>query len=273
MNKQNSANHPFSSLFSSFSALLKTNKALLHPENGCPWDLKQTHESLKSCLIEEAYEVCEAIEKNDHENLKEELGDLLYQIIFHANLAEKAGVFSLQDVVEGINQKLIRRHPHIFSDAAGGDAEQITKNWEKIKKEEKEKKGIQKAFLDGIPKSLPALEKAYQVQVKMNKVGFQWKKMEDLFGKLREELQEFEEAVTEKELPHIEEELGDFLFMMANVAMVHNIQPEKSLQKSIEKCISRFHYIEEELAKEGVSLSDASLEKMDALWNEAKKRE
>ncbi len=256
-----------------FQKLLETNKALLHPETGCPWDLKQSHESLKSCLIEEAYEVCEAIEQEDRENLKEELGDLLYQIIFHANLAEKAGHFSLSDVIEGINSKLIRRHPHIFADAQGGDAEQITKNWEKIKKEEKLRKGIKKNFLEGIPKSVPALEQAYQVQVKMKKVGFQWKRMEDMFAKLREELQEFEEAVSREDTLHIEEELGDFLFMMANVAMMHRIHPEKSLKKSIAKCIKRFHFIEDELQKKGISLSDAGLEEMDNLWNKAKENE
>ncbi|MBF0274007.1 MAG: nucleoside triphosphate pyrophosphohydrolase [Nitrospinae bacterium] len=256
-----------------FKELIEVSQRLLNKETGCPWDLKQNHKSLKSCLVEEAYEVIDAIDNEDFENLQEELGDLLYQIIFNAHLAENSGKFNLDNTISGIKNKLIRRHPHIFSNTKLETSEEVIKNWEAIKKEEKKKKNKDSEhFYDSLPRALPALEKAYTIQKKAGKVGFQWEKIDDVIDKLHEELDELKEAVRENNPEHIEEEIGDILFAAVNSALLSGTHPETALNHSNNKFLRRFRYIEERLKEKNKSLTDSTLEEMDILWNEAKKR-
>ena len=256
---------------SSFDKLVGIMKRL-HDPGGCPWDREQTHESLKPYLLEETYEVLEAIDTGPDEHLAEELGDLLLQIVFHAEIAESAGQFTIEDVIEGIIEKLIRRHPHIFGDTTVDGSAQVIKNWEEIKRGEKRarKNG---SVLDGLPKSLPALIKARRIQEKVSRVGFDWEHTEDVMLKVDEELRELKEASRSRNREAIEEELGDLLFAVANLARFVSLCPEDALRKTIDKFQRRFQYIERELPKRGLKLGEATLEEMDRLWNEVKKEE
>jgi len=238
----------------------------LRGKNGCPWDKKQTHESLKPCLLEEAYEVLDAIDRRNDEDLKEELGDLLLQVIFHSEIAMEEGRFSIDDVAHGIVQKIIRRHPHVFSDVNVKDSDDVLKNWEKIKKGEGKK-----SVLEGVPNQLPALLKAKMVQEKSKRVGFDWKNIDGAIGKLYEEVEELKKVIITGEKDGVEDEFGDLLFSLVNVSRFLNIDAEESLRKTINKFMKRFKYIEEKVEKrKDKELKDYTLDELDVLWEEAK---
>lgn len=240
----------------------------LRSEGGCPWDRKQTRESLKPFLIEEAYEVLETIEENDAGKLKEELGDLLYQILFHARISKENGEFDIEDVLSESIEKMIRRHPHVFGDSKAENADEVLKQWEAIKKAEKGEE--RKSILEGVPPHLPALLRAHQLQARVARVGFDWEHVDQVFSKVKEEMGEFEDAFKAKDQKNMEEELGDLLFALVNIGRFIEVNPEDALRKSISKFISRFRHIEEEIAKQGRELGNVSLDEMEGLWEEAK---
>jgi tetrapyrrole methylase family protein/MazG family protein len=242
----------------------------LRSEDGCPWDHVQTSETLKPYLIEETYELVEAIDEKDPAKIKEELGDLLLQIVFHAQIAKDHGEFDINDVIEGISHKMVSRHPHVFGDARFETPEEVTKQWQDRKREEGKCK---ESALEGVPKELPSLLRAHRLQSRAAKVGFDWEKVEDVFGKLDEELKEFREALENKDQREIEDELGDIFFVLVNISRFVGVNAEEALRKTISKFISRFRYIEMKAADQGRQLSDIPLEEMDALWDEAKKGE
>jgi len=247
-----------------FDQLLEIMKTLRDSEGGCPWDIKQTPKSLRPHMIEEVYEISEAITKDDAEALKEELGDLLLHIVFQARIAEEHGKFSIEDVIEKIITKMKRRHPHIFGKVKVENADEVEHNWEKIKKKEKEHR---RSILEGLPKFLPALIKAKRTQSKAATVGFDWENIEDTFAKLKEELLEFEQEYFNKDKEKMKEEIGDLLFAMVNVARKLEIEPEFALEKTTKKFVKRFKYIEENLQE---NLFSSDLNEMEALWLKAK---
>lgn len=257
------------SLFEELVKIMKT----LHGPGGCPWDHEQTHESLKPYLLEEAYEAIEAIDSGSDKQLIEELGDILLQVIFHAEIADSEGRFNIDDVINGIIEKLKRRHPHVFGDVTVDGPEQVMKNWEEIKRKEKRMKKKSGSVLDGLPKNLPALIKARRIQEKVSRIGFDWARTEEVMLKIDEELRELKEASKNNDKNAIEEELGDLLFSVANLARFVSLCPEDALRKTIDKFQRRFQYIERELPKRGKKLEEASLEEMDKLWEEIKSRE
>ncbi len=243
----------------------------LRSDKGCPWDREQTHESLRPYLIEEAYEVLDAIDTKDDNELKIELGDLLLQVVFHAQLAHEEGRFSIEDVSGAVTEKLIRRHPHVFGDVKADTSDQVLENWEKIK--QREKGPGKKSVLDGLPSQLPALLKAFRIQEKVSRVNFDWQDVKEVFGKVREEISELEEAHDSTDQAAQEEEFGDLLFSMVNLARHLKITPEDALRFTNEKFIKRFNYIEEKMALNGESMDDATMERLDLLWEEAKRLE
>lgn len=253
--------------FSRFREVIATLRA----PGGCPWDRAQTHESLREYVIEEAYELIDAIDNEDDENIIEELGDILLQVMLHSQIGEDDGYFTVDDVIRTVTDKMIHRHPHVFADTQADSVSEVYKNWEELKKEEKGE--TRTSALDGVPAHLPALAKAFKLQKKAAKVGFQWEKTDDVWAKLEEELQEVREAIAAEEQEEIEKEFGDVLFVLANLARYYKINPEIALNRSNSKFVSRFSYIEEELKREGIDTATASLEEMDALWNQAKERE
>ena len=255
-----------------FEELVKIMKKLLGP-GGCPWDREQTHESLKPYLIEEAYEAIEAINSGSDDQLIEELGDLLLQVVFHAQLAESEDRFDIDDVLRGIIEKLKRRHPHVYGDTVAESSNQVIKNWEEIKRKEKREKKGSGSVLDGLPEMLPALIKARRIQEKVSRIGFDWDRTEEVMLKIEEELKELKEASRINDREAIEEELGDLLFSVANLARFVSLCPEDALRKTIDKFQKRFRYIEQELPKRGKKLGEASLEDMDKLWEEIKNKE
>lgn len=239
---------------------------ILRGENGCPWDKKQTLETLKPSFLEEVYETIEAMDIGGEE-LKGELGDVLLHVVFQAKICKEKGEFDIEDVARGICEKLIRRHPHIFSDVVANTSEEVAENWEKIKREEKLHKD-RKSVLDGIPKILPPLLKAEKMQKKASSCGFDWDNPDDVFKKVEEEMEEVREAVREKDRNHIEEEIGDLLFAITNYARHLNIDSSEALRKCNEKFERRFRYVEERC-----DIKNSTLDEMDNLWNEAKKIE
>jgi len=243
--------------------------AKLRSEQGCPWDKKQTMESLKPFIIEEAYEVVEAIEEGNPEEVCEELGDLLLQIVFLARIGQESGDFEFDDVVRGINKKLLRRHPHVFGDEKAENAEEVLHRWEQIKKEEK-KDRKRKSILEGIPRSLPALLKAHRLQDRAARVGFDWEHLSQVLEKVEEETSEFKEALEKKNPEEIENEFGDLLFALVNLSRFIKVSPEDALRKTISRFIARFQHIEEYAARQQVELHTLTLEEMEHLWNEAK---
>ncbi len=247
--------------------------ARLRGEGGCPWDREQTRDSLKPFILEEAYEVLEALDEGDLEKLKEELGDLLLQVIFQAQVASERGEFTIAEVLTLIADKLVRRHPHVFGEAKATTAREVLHNWELLKQNERREKGGKASALDGVPKELPALLRAHRLQEKASRVGFDWKEAGEVFRKVEEELSELKTAARTASLQRIEEELGDLLFALVNLARFLQVNPEDALRKAITRFITRFQYIEEAMAERGKDLSEASLEEMDALWEEAKGRE
>lgn len=239
----------------------------LRSPGGCPWDIVQTHKSLRRNLIEEVYEVIEAIDLEDEKLLCEELGDLLMQVVFHARMAEEAKLFSMQDVIDGITEKLIRRHPHVFGDVNVKDAGEVLINWEAIKRAEKKDRT---SVLDGIPKDLPALMSAYKLQHKAAKVGFDWPDIDPVWDKLEEELRELEEAIADGKVEKIEEELGDVLFTVVNIARFLKIDAEVALTGTNRKFKKRFSYIEAKVKAKHQHWENLSLIDLDELWQEAK---
>lgn len=244
--------------------------AVLRGPNGCPWDKEQTHESLKKYLIEETYEVIDAISNNDIDNLIEELGDVLLQVMLHAQIGEDAGYFSIDEIIEGISEKMIRRHPHVFGDKKVHNSEEVLQNWQEIKKEEK---GSQ-SLLAGESKSLPNLLRAYELQRKAAKVGFDWQEILPALEKVKEELQEFEDELDgfaeHQELA--KKEFGDLLFAFVNVARFLGIHPEEALYETNEKFIRRFHYVEEKVGRSGKAFAEHTLVELDQFWDEAKSK-
>jgi tetrapyrrole methylase family protein/MazG family protein len=251
-------------LYRDFSFLRQVIARLRGP-GGCPWDQKQTHVSLKKYLIEEAYEVLDAIDEEDDEAIAEELGDVLLQVLLHAQIGEEEGFFAIDDVIAVLTEKMIRRHPHVFGDVKAEDADEVIANWEAIKANEAGK-SERESLLDGVPKGLPAILKAYQYQKKAAKAGFDWKEIGPVYDKIKEELQEFQEASGEEQL----KELGDLLFSVVNLARFYKIDPEEALNATNRKFYARFNYIEEALKAKNLSFDDVSLEEMDQFWNEAK---
>lgn len=231
----------------------------------CPWDRKQTHESIKDNLIEEAYEAVEAIDTQDFDELEKELGDVLLHVVFHSNMADETDDFTIDDVIYSIQEKLIRRHPHVFGDEVAEDEEQVAKNWESIKLEEGKE-----SILAGIPKPLPALIRAQRMQEKAANVGFDWPEFNSVWDKLEEELQEFKEALEEGDPQKSRDEFGDLLFSLVNAGRFFDLKAEDSLRSTNRKFLRRFQYIEEQLEQEDKKLSNVSLEEMDKHWNSAK---
>ena len=232
---------------------------------GCPWDMKQTIESLRHLTIEEVYELGDAILDNDLEEVKKELGDLLLHIVFYSKIGSEKGSFDIADVANSISEKLIFRHPHIYSDVEVEDEEEVKRNWEALKLKEG-----RKSVLEGVPLSLPSLVKASRSQDKAKGVGFDWDNAKDVWAKVEEETKEFQEAVENNDQEAMEEEFGDLMFSMINYARFMKIEPEDALEKTNKKFIKRFQYIEEQAALHGRELTDMSLEEMDVYWNEAK---
>ncbi len=220
--------------------------ALLRSKDGCPWDKVQTSESIKPYLIEETYEVIEAIDERDPAKMKEELGDLLLQIVFHSQIAKDRGEFDINDVIDKISDKMVSRHPHVFGDAKFETPEEVTKQWQDRKREEGK---LKDSALEGVPKELPSLLRAHRLQSRAAKVGFDWAKVEDVFGKLDEELKEFKEALEKKDKKEIEDELGDIFFVLVNISRFVGVNAEEALRKTISKFISRFRYIEMKAAE------------------------
>ncbi len=233
----------------------------------CPWDREQTHESIKDNLIEEAYEAVEAIDKKNDEELKQELGDLLLHVIFHSRMARERGAFSIEDVIETLMEKLIRRHPHVFGEREVNDAGQVAENWETIKREEGKK-----SLLDNLPESLPALIRARRMQEKAGNVGFDWDDWKLAWEKFEEELNEWRAVAENGGRQEKLDEFGDLLFSLVNVGRLLDIQAEDALRQVNRKFESRFRYIEESLKKENRTPEESTLEEMDKLWDEAKSK-
>jgi XTP/dITP diphosphohydrolase len=235
----------------------------------CPWDKKQTIESLRHLTIEETYELSDAILKNDPNELKKELGDILLHIVFYARIASETKQFDITDVMNSLCDKLIFRHPHIYGDVKADNEEQVKQNWEKLKQKEKDGN---KTVLSGVPESMPALLKAYRIQEKARAVGFDWEHPEQVFEKVKEEIAEFEEEARKKENSEkIEDEFGDILFALINYARFLNVNPEDALERTNRKFIKRFTYMEQKIKEQGKQISDCTLAEMDVYWNEAKK--
>ncbi|RNC70986.1 MAG: nucleoside triphosphate pyrophosphohydrolase [Desulfuromonadales bacterium] len=253
-----------------FARVMEIMRRLRGP-GGCPWDAEQTHESLTRYLLEEAYEVIEAIDADSPEMLREELGDLLLQPVFHSVIAEERGDFTMDDVLTGLADKLVSRHPHVFGDQVIRTTEEQLENWERLK--EQEKKEGRTSALAGVPPHLPALMKAQKVTEKAARVGFDWSHVDEVFAKVMEELREFEETMIAGDQERMEAELGDLLFALVNLGRFLSINPEQALRKTIARFIRRFGHIEATLHARGTSLKKSSLAEMEALWEEAKKLE
>ena len=232
----------------------------------CPWDREQTNDSIKSATIEEAYEVVEAIENKDYDELKKELGDLLLHVVFHTEIASETHDFKIEDVIDSITEKLIRRHPHVFGEVKVTDSKEVKKNWEEIKLTEG-----RKALLDGVPEMLPALQRAHRLQEKAAKVGFDWEKKEDVWKKVIEEMEEMHASEKDGTYEELEGEIGDVFFALVNYARFLDVNPENALRRTNTKFIKRFGYVEKKITGLGKKLSESNLEEMDKYWEESKK--
>ena len=253
--------------------------ARLRGPDGCPWDKQQDFNSLKPMLVEEVYEVLEAVENNDFEGLSEELGDLLLHVVFYAHLGKEAGRFDINTVIGQISDKLIRRHPHVFGQESASTPEEVIKNWEVIKAQEKAQKlknrtPEQRSLLEGIPSKLPAIHEAHQISSRAARVGFDWPDVEGIFEKLQEEVRELREVIAEgndhRRRERLEDEIGDMLFVIVNIARFLKIDSESALKRANRKFKARFQYMERELARQGKTLEQTSLNEMEALWRKAK---
>jgi len=247
-----------------FNELVEIVKRL---RKDCPWDREQTNDSIKAATIEEAYEVVESIDKKDYKELKNELGDLLLHVVFHTIIAAESDQFEIDDVIDAIREKLIRRHPHVFGDVKVSDADEVKKNWEEIKMSEG-----RESILDGVPELLPALQRAHRLQEKASKVGFDWEKKEDVWKKVIEEIEEMQASEKEGDHGKLESEIGDVLFAMVNYARFLGINPENALRRTNTKFINRFGYVEDKVTATGKKLSESNLEEMDKYWEESKKK-
>lgn len=232
----------------------------------CPWDRKQTMDSLKSATLEETYEVIESIDDKNYEELKKELGDLLLHVLFYSSIAEDEKLFNINDVIDSITEKLIRRHPHVFGDTKVTGSEEVKVNWEKIKMQEG-----RESVIAGVPKHLPSLQRAERLQDKASKVGFDWSNADDVWKKVIEELNEFKEANKKKNQDEMESEFGDLLFSLVNYSRFMKINPENALRRTNEKFIKRFNYVEARLKENGKSAYDSNLKEMDKYWEESKR--
>lgn len=240
--------------------------ARLRGEYGCPWDRLQTTDSLKPMLLEEVYEVIEAIERGTRDALREELGDLLLHVVFMARICEEEGSFDIRDVVQGLSEKLYRRHPHVFGDVTVSAAREVEATWAKVKRDEKPRESL----MDGVPCHLPALMRAYRLTRRAARVGFDWEDSEAVWVKLQEELQEFHAALKENNSQRVHDEFGDILFTLVNCARFLGVEPEGALRGATDRFADRFRYIEECLDAQGKSVADTSLVEMDRLWEESK---
>jgi XTP/dITP diphosphohydrolase len=234
----------------------------------CPWDRKQTFETLRHLTIEETYELADAIIENDTDEIKKEVGDLLLHIVFYAKIGSEENAFDIKSVIDSLNEKLIRRHPHIYGDEKVENSEQVKENWEQIKLKEG-----RKSTLSGVPKTLPALVKAYRIQDKARGVGFDWDNSQQVWEKVEEEIEELKEEVRNNNKEKIKQEFGDTLFALINYARFIDVNPETALERTNKKFINRFQFIEEKALQQGRSLKDMTLEEMDKIWNEAKTQE
>lgn len=248
---------------------LKSIMKRLRSKDGCPWDQKQTHNSLKHAALEEVYEVIEAIDNEDMANLREELGDVLLQVVFHAQIATEHDAFDVEDVIHELCEKLIRRHPHVFSNPEEISSEEVITNWNAIKQVEKNHISVSED-MKKIPKAMPALMRAVKVQKKATEVNFDFKEVADAMAKVYEEIEEFKEACEEGDFDHMNEEYGDLLFGIVNISRFFKLNPEFSLTNATEKFINRFEGIENLARKQGLSIRDMTLEDMDKLWEQLK---
>ena len=253
-----------------FEELVALMKTLRGPE-GCPWDREQKMEDLKPFVIEEAYEVVDAINQGNRAELREEIGDLLLQVIFISQIAEEEQAFSVYDAITAVHDKLVRRHPHVFADVIAGTADEVLVNWEKLKSDER--RGENKGVMSGVPASLPALLKAFRLTEKAARVGFDWQNTEDIFLKLEEEVGELRGAITAGDKGEIENELGDLLFTITNIARRLGVAPEEALQRTNRKFTRRFEWIEEKLRETNQQFEESTLAQLDEMWNQAKKEE
>ncbi len=250
------------------SSFLKLLKIMDELREQCPWDKKQTIESIRHLTIEETYELSDAILKGSLPEIKKELGDILLHIVFYARIASETKSFDIKDVIDGLCEKLIFRHPHIYGDVKAETEEQVKQNWEQLKQKEK---GGNTSVLSGVPNSMPALLKAYRIQEKARAVGFDWDDPSQVFEKVREELNEFEAEIKNKDTKAAEKEFGDVMFSLINYARFLNINPEDALEQTNKKFIKRFGYMEAKVKEKGKQISDCKLEELDTYWNEAKK--
>jgi tetrapyrrole methylase family protein/MazG family protein len=241
----------------------------LMAENGCPWDRVQTHETLKPYLVEEVYETLDALDDKNPQELKDELGDLLYQIMFHAKIASNNNEFDISDVIDSIAEKMIRRHPHVFKNENLDTPDEVVEQWEEIKRTEKSNAN-RKSVLDGVPRQLPNLMRAQKLQKKAAKHGFDWDQITAVFDKLDEEIAEFKEAALSGDQDHMNSEMGDILFVLVNIARFQKIDAEEALRTTNKKFIRRFQYIEQEVAKQGKTLKETPLDELERYWQEAK---
>ena len=235
----------------------------------CPWDRKQTNESLRPNTIEEVYELCDALVQNDKKNICKELGDVLLHVVFYAKIGSETGDFDIKDVCDKLCDKLIFRHPHVFGEVKADTAEKVSENWEQIKLKEKDGN---KSVLSGVPAALPSLIKAYRIQDKARNVGFDWEDREDVWKKVKEEITEFESEVVNMDKEKAEAEFGDVMFSLINAARLYKINPDNALERTNQKFIRRFNYLEEHTIKAGRNLNEMTLNEMDELWNEAKSK-
>lgn len=235
----------------------------------CPWDRKQTNESLRPNTIEETYELCDALVGNNSAEIRKELGDVLLHILFYAKIGEEKGDFDIADVAKALNDKLIFRHPHVFGHTQVNNADEVAQNWEQIKLKEK---GGNRTVLAGVPVSLPSLIKAFRIQEKAANVGFDWESPEQVWDKVNEEISEFAAEAARRDQARMEEEFGDVLFSLVNAARLYGINPDTALEKTNRKFITRFNHVEQAAASQGKKLKEMTLAEMDALWNEAKQR-
>ncbi len=254
--------------------LVKVMKALRDPDNGCPWDIEQTFETILPYTLEEAYEVADAIDSGCMDNLKEELGDLLFQSIYHAQIADEKGLFNIGDVINHVTNKMITRHPHVFGNMKANSANDVDKIWEIQKnKEDKQHPNTNKSALDDIGKALPSLLRAQKLQKKAAKVGFKWDNATHVLDKLEEEIQEMRQAIANNDPKNQEEELGDIIFLIANYARMLDINAEEALRKCNNKFERRFKGIEQDIKSQGLDISSATLEQMEKSWNKQKEKE
>lgn len=236
----------------------------------CPWDAKQTNESLRTNTIEETFELCEAIIKNDNNEIKKELGDVLLHIVFYSKIGEENNVFDIADVCNSLCDKLIFRHPHVYGEEVAKTAGEVAQSWEQIKLKEK---GGNKTVLQGVPASLPSIPKAHRIQDKARNAGFDWDKREDVWTKVEEELNELKEEIARMDADKTEAEFGDLFFSLINAARLYNVNPDNALERTNQKFIRRFNYIEQKANEKGINLKDMTLSEMDRLWEEAKSKE